>query len=110
MRKVKKSVKGQVKVRVADKTKSKVVLPQKDTARLVVLLNGIKAKQVKLNQVVDLAKLRLGGKLFQDLISSRPLIGTTTRSGLKKAGYAVECVKAHPENKKLWAVIKIAKA
>ena len=106
---MKTQVKKQVKVAVKDKTKSKIVLPKRDYARAVVLLNGLKSKQVKLGQVVDLSKLKLGGKMFADLVSSRPLIGTTTRAALKQAGFKVECIKAHADNKKLWAVIRITR-
>ena len=99
------------KLAVRSKGKDKAVskLPSRAYARLVVILNGLKAKSIPMNKVIDLAKLRINGKAFSDLISSRPAIGITTRQGLRKAGFVCECVKALP-NKKLWTSIKISKA
>ena len=84
--------------KVAEKA-IKVRLPFKPYARLTVLGSGLDKHQIPLNKVVDLSKLKVGGKSFEDLISSRPLIGSTTVKGLKKKHYACEAIKKTPSGR-----------
>lgn len=105
--KTKKMIKKSVKVQ--EKTSKKMSFPIRDYSRTAVLLDGLKTKKIPLNREINLSTLKINGKLFQDVISSRPLIGTTTRAALKAQGYKVEAVKVHPDNKKLYSVIKITK-
>jgi aspartokinase len=103
MIKTKKGIKAVAKGK--DKTSSKVSLPVASYSRLQVCLSLLKNKTLKLGRAYDLSKV----KAFCEGISSRPGIGSTTRKGLKKAGYAVEMIKTL-SNKNIWSVVKFVKA
>ena len=102
MIKTKKRVK--VAVRGKDKTKSKVVFPTRTYSRLQVCLAMLKGKEFKLGKTYDLSKV----KGFCEDISSRAFIGRTTRAGLLKAGYKVECIKSLA-NKSLWSIVRFSR-
>jgi hypothetical protein len=104
MAKTIKKLKVGVRVR-KEKTVQKEKLPSRETARLPVLLQGFKDKEVKLDKEVNLETLKIGGKLFGDLISSRAVIGRTTRKGLALAGIYCKAVKVLPNNKQLWSSV-----
>ena len=105
MEKTKKKVVVKVKAVVKDKSVQKMQLPTRDTSRLVVLGQGFKSKEIKMDKAVDLSTLKIGGKLFSDIISSRPCIGNTTRAGLALQGITCKAVEVMPKNKKLWTVV-----
>jgi len=94
-----------VRSKAKDKTVQKISLPVRDNSRLVVLSQGFKSKEIKMDKAVDLDTLRIKGKLFSDLVSSRAVIGTTTRKGLALQGITCKAVKVLPNNKKLWSSV-----
>ena len=104
-------IKKVLKVRKVMKVKevTKVKFPVRDYSRLAVLLEALKSKALPLGKEVNLATLRIKGKLFSEIISSRPFIGVTTRAGLRAEGFKVEGIKVNPDNKKLYSVIKVTK-
>ena len=108
MTKLKREIRLKQKVR-KDKVVSKVSLPVRSYSRLIVLLNGFKSKQIKLGKEIKLAQLKIGGKLFGDLVSSRAVIGSTTRKGLLKAGIRAVAIKKL-DNQNLWSVVKFERA
>jgi hypothetical protein len=105
---LKTKVRSKVQSKAKDKVKSKITLPVATYSRLQVLLDAFKSKSIKMDKTIELAKLKIGKKLFGEIISSRPVIGSTTRKGLAVAGITCEAITKLP-NKNLWSVVKFHK-
>ena len=92
---------------------SSVIIPTSLTSRVIVLGNYLNSLKLKKGQSkkIDLSSLKINGKSFESLISSRACIGTTTRAGLKES-YSFKCEKfitVPKENKKLYVVFTVTK-
>lgn len=95
------------RVKVEEKTHLKG-LPYKPFSRLVVLKEALENNLLPLGKEIDLSKTKIQGRLFEELISSRPLIGNSTRKGLLQAGYKCIPIKLTSSNR--IAIVKFEKA
>jgi len=95
-------------VKVEEKTKVKAKLPSRAYSRLVVLQEALAKHKVPFDKDVDLSTLKIDGQKFEDLISSRPLIGSTTKKGLLAAG--IKCIPIKMTTSNRIQVVKFEKA
>lgn len=110
MDKVKKTAPKTPKVKVAERTevKTKGKLPERGYSRLVVLREALMKKKIPFDKDIDLSTLKIDEQKFEDLISSRPLIGSTTRKGLLAAG--IKCVPVKLASSNRISVVKFERA
>jgi hypothetical protein len=106
--KIRKVIKGRV-----EKTKKKLksfYTAIRSGSRFPILAEGFKSKSIPMNKEIDLGKLRIKGKLFSDLSSSKPYIGRDTIKSLESVlKIKTLIVKRKEGNPKLASVVKFTK-
>jgi hypothetical protein len=111
MNKIKKVIKKVLKGK--EKTKVKKIsfyTAVRNGSRFPILAEGFKNKSIPLNKVIDLSKLKIKGKLFSDVSSSKPYIGRDTMKSLEKVcRIKTEVIKRKEGNTKLASVVKFSK-